>query len=257
MFENPVFIKEIKTKMRSRQPVQVQIVIVGLIVAFLLWCYYEAIVYLTRYGGPSTGQEGWQLAVGLQAILIWMLSPALTANAISQEKEQQTWEMLVFTRLTPVEILLGKLTARLLPMLLLFAAFFPFTLFCHARANLPPVDFALVYFHFGVWTVFMATVGLFMSWAFRRTAVAVALAYLVLFLLVIGTLLIEVTLSLGYGPGDSLVLWLNPVRITTALVSRENDANASGVLTFSALIFAVLPVFLFWRMISRFRAFEV
>src|SRR5689334_4335104 len=113
VIENPVFRKEILTKMRSRQSRNVQMALAGVVILFIFYCYFEAIRYIVRYGGPNAGLDGWQVALVIQAILIWIICPALTSNTISQEKEQQTWEMLIFTLLSPREILLGKLAARL------------------------------------------------------------------------------------------------------------------------------------------------
>ena len=75
----------------------------------------------------------WLLGVSVHAILIWLLCPALASNAITQEKEQQTWEMLLFTLLTPAEILLGKLAARIAPMIAVVLAFWPFMMICYAE----------------------------------------------------------------------------------------------------------------------------
>src|ERR1044071_7605620 len=122
ILENPVLIKEVKTKMRSRQPRRVQAAIAAIIGLFVLYCYYQALRYIVQFGGTNGANDGWSVGLWVQAILIWMLSPALTANSISQEKEQQTWEMLLFTLLSPPEILIGKLAARILPMLGLLAA---------------------------------------------------------------------------------------------------------------------------------------
>src|SRR2546426_8212499 len=97
VIENPVFRKEVLTKMRSRQSPRVQIALVATVMLFVLYCYYMAISHIITYGGANAGTDGWQVALVIQAILIWIISPALTSNTISQEKEQQTWEMLIFT----------------------------------------------------------------------------------------------------------------------------------------------------------------
>lgn len=258
MIENPVFLKEIKTKMRSRQTPAVQMAIAAIILLGLLWGYYNAIVYLVRSGGTPAARDLWNVGVVVQALLIWLLAPSLAANAITQEKEQQTWDMMIFTRLTPGEIVFGKLAARLLPAAGLLAAFFPFMLLCYARSNLTPLDFVATYVNLGVWIVFLVTVSLFMSWAFRRTSAAIAMSYIVLFVLAIGTWLIEATIRGGAMNGqDTPVLWLNPVRITAALIEPREDAQAGSVLAFSLLTFTGITVFLLWRMLSRFRAFSV
>src|SRR5437016_2454043 len=158
ILENPVLIKEVKTKMRSRQPKTVQATIAAIIGLFVFYCYYQAFAYMVKYGGVNSGNDGWSIGIWIQAIFIWMLAPALTANAISQEKEQQTWEMLLFTLLSPSEILFGKLMARVLPMIGLVAAFFPFMLFCFARGTIGPGMFLTTYAVLAVWIFFLTVV---------------------------------------------------------------------------------------------------
>ena len=258
MYENPVFIKEIKTKMRSRQPVQVQAAIGALIGLFILYCYYQAIRWLLRYGGGGAGTDGWNLALGLQALLIWMLTPSLTANSISQEKEQQTWEMLTFSLLRPGEIILGKLAARVLPMIGLMLAFFPLMLFCFARSG--SISFGQAVITYGVmlvWVYFLTTIGMFMSWSFKRTASALAMSYLIVLVLVVGTVLVNMTFSMTQGWMESWVWWLNPIRITDALIRYNTDPMARGVIGISSVTFTLIASFLLARMMIRFRAFSI
>ena len=58
------------------------------------------------------------------------------STAITQEREQQTWEALATTRLTAAEVLLGKWLARLsltaLPVLVLL----PFLIGCTVKGGL-------------------------------------------------------------------------------------------------------------------------
>jgi ABC-type transport system involved in multi-copper enzyme maturation permease subunit len=257
MFENPVFIKEVKTKMRSRQPAQVQAAVVVIIGLFILYCYYQAIRYLMRFGGGGAATDGWNLALGSQALLMWLLTPSLTANSISQEKEQQTWEMLTFSLLTPAEIIFGKLAARTLPMLGLLAAFFPLMLFCFARSgSVTPGQFLVTYVVLLVWVFFLTTIGMFMSWSFKRTASALAMSYLVVLLLVVGTVLLNLTFSMTSSWSESWIWWLNPVRITDALWRYESDSLGKGVIGISTVTYLAIAAFLLARMIVRFRTFS-
>lgn len=257
MIENPVFVKEIKSKMRSRQPRSVTLTIVGIIGLIVLWCYYEAISWLMQIGGSNSGRAPWQICTVVQAFLIWILGPAVAANAITQEREQQTWEMMISTLLTPMEILLGKLAARLLPLLGILALFLPFMLFCLGLGGLEVSEFLLTYVLFGVWTLFLVTLSLFTSWAFKRTAVALAVSYLVVIFLSIGTALIAQVLEPFGSPERSPISWLNPFLITAALLDREHIPNADSILLFSQVFFVLVSIFLFWRMVARFRTFSV
>jgi hypothetical protein len=54
-----------------------------------------------------------------------VLTPALVAGAIASERERQSWDHIVLSRLTVEDIIWGKLTARLLPLLLITAVMLP------------------------------------------------------------------------------------------------------------------------------------
>lgn len=254
--ENPVLWKEMKIRTRSRQPGPVRMAILFVVGGLVLFCYYHALTYIVSDGRTEAARDGYHVAVGIQAILIWLLCPALAANAVTQEKEQQTWDMLIFTLLTPLEILTGKLLARLLPILGILAAFFPFMAIMMVLHGATPGEFLLTYFLFGIWIFFLTTVSLFMSWAFKKTASAIAMSYLVLFILSIGTALLEMTLSASNPGSETPIIWLNPVRILNAMLSTSDDKGGQ-VLTFSTMVFAGVMALLFWRMVSRFREFAV
>jgi hypothetical protein len=53
------------------------------------------------------------------------LAPALVAGAIAGEREQQTWDGLVLSCLSPGEIIWGKLLARLVPLAVITLALLP------------------------------------------------------------------------------------------------------------------------------------
>ncbi len=147
--------------------------------------------------------------------------------------------------------------ARIAPMIALVGAFWPFMMFCYIRGTVTPKELAATYLVFGVWIAFLTTVGLFMSWAFRKTAAAIATAYLVVFALVIGTTLINMTLSLSQNWAESWIWWLNPVRACEALMRMNTDSYASGVLTLSMVTYTLIALFLFVRMTRQFRAFSI
>jgi ABC-2 type transport system permease protein len=256
LFENPVLWKEMKTRVRSRQPVPVRNAIVVVVGGLILFCYYHAMSWLMSDGRADTARDGFHASVVIQSILIWLLGPALAANAVTQEKEQQTWDMLIFTLLTPFEILTGKLLSRLLPVLGILAAFLPFTLLTTAMRGATLGEFLLIYVLFAVWILFLVTVSLFMSWAFKKTATAVGMSYFVLFLLTIGTGLVAMTMALGGNADESQVLWLNPGRVVAALVDLSGSQSAQ-VLLFSTVVYTGATALLFWRMVSRFREFAV
>jgi ABC-2 type transport system permease protein len=256
LFENPVLWKEMKTRVRSRQPVPVRNAIAVVVGGLILFCYYHAMSWLLSDGRADTARDGFHAAVWIQSLLIWLLGPALASNAVTQEKEQQTWDMLIFTLLTPFEILTGKLVSRLFPILGVLIAFLPFMFLTTVMGGATLGEFLLAYFLFAVWILFLVTVSLFMSWAFKKTATAVGMSYFVLFLLTIGTGLLAMTMTIGGNTEESHVLWLNPVWVVASLTDLSRD-RSSQVLVFSTAVYTGITALLFWRMVSRFREFAV
>lgn len=114
MMENPVLAKEIRTRFRSRKARGIKLAIgipAAVVIAISYWRLIAAMLE-----DRSADVDVWAVAAFLQLMLLCFITPGLLSNAISQEKEQRTWGLLLVTRLTPWQILSGKLVARLLPI---------------------------------------------------------------------------------------------------------------------------------------------
>jgi ABC-type transport system involved in multi-copper enzyme maturation permease subunit len=76
--------------------------------------------------------------LSLQLAAVFVLTPALTATAIAEEKERRTLEYLLATDLENREIVLGKLASRLLAMLLLLISGLPVLSFVQFLGGVDP-----------------------------------------------------------------------------------------------------------------------
>ena len=268
MISNPVLKKELLLRLRWRQPTpaRVGVLLAGLaVIGLVYWVVLSAVLSAT---GTNNGHDAWQMVVGAQFVLILLVAPAITANAITREKEQQTWEMLIFTRLMPGEIILGKLLARMATVLLIMALFLPISLFAWAHTDHTGLDsgnsvtmgqFLIVYVATLIAATFFATFGLFMSWLLQRTLYALMLAYT----FVIGFLCIGTTL-MGYVvmllSQDSTLMdhfpfmWANPIMILVYSLSPGSN-NYQNFLVYGLLIYAVASLLMLWRMITGFRRY--
>ena len=224
MIQNPVLRKELLIRMRLRSLASAKAGILAVVLLVVGWIHYVAISNMLYSDYIYRGHDELTMLLGGQAVLLFLLTPIAAANAITQEKEQQTWEMLIFTRLTNAEIIFGKLIARLIPSFALLILAFPLTLFAYVLASQNPVDWRQ--FHFGnfvacyavliVTTIFFTTVGLFISWLVKRTIFAIMGAYtFVVGFLAMGTFMITGAVSL-FSPGNRILetfplLWINPI----------------------------------------------
>lgn len=268
MRNNPVFRKELLTRYRLRQPRSV-IYGAGAAVALVVgWIYWQGLSPLLNADDPSAGATIWAIVIIVQYLMVCAVAPSVTANAFTQEKEQHTWQMLVSTRLTPVEIVAGKLLARLIPLALILILFLPFTIFtwAHAMVGEPGASayvswerMLAAYVVIVVTGIFFATVGLFCSWSMQRTLYALIASYVFVFgVLFFGTGLAAdiVAQFTGGGPyWNSPLLWANPIRLIGAPISPGETDNGVAVAA-GLTLYASGTAALLAAMIVRFRRYE-
>ncbi len=146
---------------------------------------YEAIEY-------STFSIFFIVLVFIEFAFIAFLTPALTANAITGEREKQTFDVLLTTRLTTWQIITGKFWASILQVLLLILSGLPiFSLvFIYGGTNF--FQALAVLFVLMVAAMFIASVGIFASSIAKKGIVATVLAYMLLFGLLFGTISVTV-----------------------------------------------------------------
>ncbi len=264
IIENPILRKELLIRMRLRSLASAKAGVIVCVLFLVAWVHYEVIGNMLMSDAASRGRDEWGYLVMGQATLLFLLTPIAAANAITQEKEQQTWEMLVFTRLTSGEIIFGKLLARLLPSFALILLGFPLTLFAWNLSRQNPSEYWTI--HFGnfaacyavllVSTIFFTIIGLFLSWLVKRTLFAVMGAYVVVVgFLMIGTAMIAAAFSMFMQNQHDIdwfpLFWINPVYL---MGQAMQPAAPYGFLymTFGLVVYAVLSGLMLWIMLRNF-----
>ena len=277
MLSNPVLHKEL-LRLRMRQGKPVRIAILTAVALGMAYFYLLSAAYLLNPLNRSDIVNIWALVVGAQFLIITLITPSATVNAISQEREQQTWELLVQTRLTGKEIIFGKLFARLVPTLALILLGLPITTMCLFAAQHPiegysgtlaltPGIFLITHGAMLIMGLFFATFGLYMSMRFKRTLYALLATYcFVIGVLGIGTTLITGTLGM-FDPYNSHfverfpLMWVNPGYIIGAIISGNgNSANGREDFAFAfigLLCYAGATAFLLARLVTRFHKMAI
>jgi ABC-type transport system involved in multi-copper enzyme maturation permease subunit len=268
--ENPVLRRELLQRTRIRTQQRVTRIMIFILIAVVIAAFYLiALVSIARDYAQDRFITVWRLSVGVQIFLVCLLGPAVAANAVTQEREQQTWEMLVFTLLRPGEIVIGKLIGRLTVLAILLSIFFPITFFCALMSatsgstdnTVGAVAFLVGYATIGIMALFFTTTGLFLSLRLRRTVYATMASYaFVIGFLCLGTAIAQWMVSLGMtsGEGDfvskSPVLWLNPLRMTVAVLDLSNP-DSKFSLACGLMGYVTATLFLVLYMITGFRRF--
>lgn len=220
---NPIIVREVRTRMRGVRP---YLILTGFLVLLALagLGIFQLMVQQARFGGMLlSAQVGQALFRGLAFVallLVVFLAPSLTSGAISGEREQLTYDMLMATPLRPAQILWGKLVAALSYLfLLIFAAVPVFSVVLvfggvELRALLKTLALLVAA------TVFFGAVGLFCSTLGRRTARATTAAYtLVLLLIGVPVLVASVWGQFSTPPGQLAPPALHYLNPFSALVS--------------------------------------
>ncbi|MHB9107530.1 MAG: ABC transporter permease [Armatimonadota bacterium] len=179
----PVLMKEMRSRMRGiRAPILLFIttgltVLVGLLIIGTQWSSFAG----ESYGGYNNMADiGKSLFIGLvilEGILCSLIAPALTAGAISIEREQQTLELLLLTRLSCTNIVLGKLLSSLGFLVVMLLCSLPVWAISFLLGGVDPGQLfwslALIF----VSVTLFGAIALYCSTRFAKTATAVAVAY--------------------------------------------------------------------------------
>lgn len=226
-FDNPVIVKEFRSRMRGSRAYwmlfgYLSLLSLTLFLAYLAWCNQPR--YRMEAGGSGTeaytvGRNFFLILFAVQALLIALITPALTAGAISLEREQRTFEMLRATTLTPRRIVLGKLAASVSFVVLLLTASLPLVSLCFLLGGVSPGEVFFAYLLLVSDAFLFGAVGLAWSAHAGGTGAATALSYGTLFLFFIGTF--QLSVPLLSGGGNTALAALNPVGAVLGAVTPE------------------------------------
>lgn len=223
----------------------------------------------TTSGPGATADAGQLLFIALavtQTALILLLGPVFSAGAIAGERERQTFDMLVSSRITSTGIVLGKVAGALVFQLLLATSSLPLMALAYVYGGVGPGTLFAVYGWDVLLMVWVASLATATSALVRRTLWAAVISYILVFLSVFMTGFLEVVVqALRSDGGDSgqsfYFLYLNPFAGLWELVipgARQELANQGSpasfvlwggiwnalviVLSLGVAVFAVAPL---------------
>ncbi|HWM16429.1 MAG TPA: ABC transporter permease [Microbacterium sp.] len=139
--------------------------------------------------GQPTGTGVYSIVVFFVLLLAVLVSPTLSGNAINGDRDAATLAPVQVTLATTGEILLGKFLAAWITGLAFIAVAIPFLLVAMAAGGVPPatllVSLLILIIEIGV----VAGIGVGLSGILARPLFSVAVTYLVVSALVVGTLI--------------------------------------------------------------------
>ena len=189
---NPIVAKEYRTRMRTwRSPFAITIYVV--LLGGVGWAVFSALVFTESGTGLSSGSGGMgsQLFIFLvlfQVALLAFITPALTAGAISGERERQAIDLLFVTPIPPFSIIWGKLLASMSFVVLLLVISVPIFSLVFLFGGIELDQVAESFLVAATTAMMLGFVGVAFSTLFRRTLAATVAAYGAAFVLLVGTL---------------------------------------------------------------------
>ncbi len=175
LLENPVTVKELRSRMRGRRAFVVLTVHLLVMSGFITLVYSAFASAASGPFGPDSREVGkviFSSVLGLQMMLVVLVGPSFTAGAISGEKERQTYDLLRTTLLSANEFVAGKLVSSLSYVLLLIFAAIPLQSIAFLMGGVAFIELFLSQVIILVAAITFALWGLFASSRMRTTLAA-------------------------------------------------------------------------------------
>ena len=240
-YYNPVLASSLKTRMRGWRTAASVTAYLG-VMLFIAYIFFR--IYIQSQGtyglsfnaNQSVGLQVYLTLAILQFALILLITPAQTAGVISSEREMQTLDLLLCTKMSSVTIILGKLLSSLGFILLLIVASIPLFSLVFLFGGIAVEDIAMLFLFYIITAFAVGSIGVFYSTLFKRTVVSTVVTYVTIFFLGIVSVALGVyMMSMHYSqtpqPVDyyiPFILYINPAVGLADLLSRQAVGQYAG-----------------------------
>ena len=176
---NPVMLKELRGRMRGARGFAIITVFLTLMGFFTLLLY---LLQIPQGGVVVTGELGRELFIGvlfIELMLIIFIVPALTAGAITNERERKTYDLLQMTLVTKATFVAGKLQSALGYIVLLLLSAVPLQSIAFLFGGVSEQELLLALLVLLVSAITLGAFGMFFSSITERTLAATIRSYTV------------------------------------------------------------------------------
>lgn len=232
---NPILVKELRSRMRGPRAF-ITLTIALLIMAALMIALVSLLTYsASEFGSsllsPQIGQILFAALLIFEMLLVCTVTPAVTAGAISTEREKQTFEMLQATPLGSVRLLWGKLISALSYVFLLIFAAVPLASIVFLFGGVALMQLLKGLVALVAAAITLGVYGLFLSALLGRTGRATVVGFVSVMVLIAGPLLGTIIMGI-YGGRlvlPRVLLALSPISMLSSAITTTSAANSSGV----------------------------
>lgn len=129
------------------------------------------------------------MAIG-QAVLLLFIVPALSSTSICSEREKQTLDILLSSKLTPLQIIIGKVSASSLRVIILIISTMPLYAIGSLTGVIKISNILELIVFFIVNTIFVSSIGVFISTCAKTSKVSTTLSYALVLAIYMGIIVI-------------------------------------------------------------------
>ena len=129
------------------------------------------------------------MAIG-QAVLLLFIVPALSSTSICSEREKQTLDILLSSKLTPLQIIIGKVSASSLRVIILIISTMPLYAIGSLTGVIKISNILSLIVFFIVNTIFVSSIGVFISTCAKTSKVSTTLSYALVLAIYMGIIVI-------------------------------------------------------------------
>jgi ABC-2 type transport system permease protein len=268
---NPLMVKELRERMRGMRAFVVITVYLALMGGFITLMYListQNVNTLTVTG--VLGRNLFRGVVMMQMLLIVFIAPSFTANTVTSEYEQRTYDLLQITLLPYQSFIIGKLESALSYIFLLLIAAIPIQSIAFLFGGVSQLELVITFAILTMSAILLGTVGLYFSILLQQTIVAsirtylIAFGFMVVLPNVVITLIQIIRMTLDdivdkYAQIQALLIYLQNIAesispINALTKSQELILNERGIIFYTESIFdgralTHVPLIAHWLML--------
>ena len=270
---NPVIVKELRSRMRGARAfllITIYLILLSGLVSAIFFSYISlnSNPTITTDMIQNLGKTIFGVVIGLELCMVCFVAPALTASAISSERERQTYDILRTTLLSERAFVLGKLGSALTYLVLLLVVAFPLQALAYLLGGVNLEELLISFSMLLVTGLALCSLSIFISSISHRVVGSTVISYVATGMVIFGLpLLIYIVYIIGMGTALStgsnitaaqqshvegillvvgwLLVSLNPVAsaIATEIILYENQSFISIMvpLTNGGSVFILSP----------------
>ncbi len=200
---NPVYKKELKMMARSMQLPVLAVVfnsVLAVVAMIVLYCIRQIAVN----NGTAPYQYMMAFYMGMLSIEVFLFClfvPSTAGGSIAGERERQTLDILLASKMTVPGIIVGKLMSCISMAMLLGVSSLPVLAITVMYGGIGLTDIYQSVIYVGFIVLLIGCVGVFCSCCFKKTTFASVAAYGIIIFLMLGTVLIVALLNAAYQLG--------------------------------------------------------